>query len=273
MTGRGRSGGPRRGRSGDRASRRIDPPYFDTVAARRRARLVAEIAPEGLRGFVEPYLDGGATALAVLQRLPEVSVTLASTVDDIVTTWEVVRDDPEALIGAVRSFVEGHSDAQFLAVRGQGSGSPLERAARFCYLRGAAAPDARGRPPRAVDSALPGRDAVVFDEANLRALSALLARSDVTLVRASPFALLPRVQDEDLVYLDTLIAQAEDGDGGDPTRGPAADREVRSLVGAITARGGFAVAPADLAGLTPVHDELWGSGNLKRALAREATDR
>ena len=111
----------------------------------------------------------------------------------------------------------------------------------------------------------------MFDAGNIRALAAVLAASDVTLVRASPFALLPRVQDEDLVYLDTLIADRPDeGDGARASADTTSDREVRSLVGAITARGGFALAPTPVAGLAPVHEELWGSGNLKRALARES---
>lgn len=241
---------------------RVEPPYFDSVRARRDARLAAATAPEELRGFVDPFLDGGAAALAVLQRFPDASVTLASTDGEIVATWEMVRDEPETVIRAVRELLDRHGAAQYAAVRADTSTTGAERAARFIYLRGAAAPDARGRPPVDVASATMGRGDVVFDEANLRAVSALVTRSDVTLERLSPFALLPRVQDDDLVYLDTDSA-------GALSAGP---RELRSLVGAVTARRGQVLATAELAGLAVVADGLWGSGNLRRALTREAAE-
>ncbi|MCS5721801.1 hypothetical protein N1028_15635 [Herbiconiux sp. CPCC 203407] len=245
-----------------RAGGRVDPPYFDSVRARRDARLAALTASEELRGFVDPFVDGGAAALAVLQRFPDASVTLASTDEELVATWEAVRDEPEAVIRSMRGLVGGHGPAQFAAVRADAASAGAERAARFIYLRGAAAPDARGRPPVDVASATMGRGDVVFDEANLRAVSALVARSDVAFERLSPFALLPRVQEDDLVYLDTDSA-------GAVSAGP---RELRSLVGAITARGGQVLATAELTGLTVVADGLWGSGNLRRALAREGAD-
>ncbi|WP_291038257.1 hypothetical protein [Herbiconiux sp.] len=245
-----------------RSDGRVDPPYFDSVRARRDARLAAATAPEELRGFVDPFLDGGAAALAVLQRFPDASVTLASTDEELVTTWEAVRDEPAAVIRSTRRLLEGHGAAQFAAVRADASLVGAERAARFIYLRGAAAPDARGRPPVDVASATMGRGDVVFDESNLRAVSELIARSDVAFERSSPFALLPRVQEEDLVYLDADSAGAVS----------AGSRELRGLVGAVTARGGHVLATAELAGLTAVADGLWGSGNLRRALARESAE-
>lgn len=246
-----------------RPGRRIDPPYFDSVRARRDARLAAGAAPEELRAFVDPFLDGGAAALAVLQRFPDATVTLASPSDDLVSTWEAVRDSPEAVIRSVKSLLEGHDHLRFAAVRDGDGQSAAERAARFIYLRGAASTDARGRPPVDVATATMGRDEVVFDEGNLRSVSALLQRSDVTFERASPFALLARVQEEDLVYLDT-------GSAGATEAGP---RELRSFAGAVTARGGHVLATSELAGLSSIADGLWGSGNLRRALARESSER
>lgn len=260
----------------------IRSPYFESVAARRRATVLADYLPPRLDGFVDLFLDGGSLAITAMSRHPDAFVTLASPHPDLLAVWEAARAEPEALVDAVAFHAERHAPAYFAAVRDSivrgeqsragesGAASALtEQAARFVYLRGTAAPDAHGRPRRRFDGARSGRDTVAFDAANLRALGRLLAERDVAFVERLPFEVLGDIREGDLVLLDPP---------GDPAES-VSPRELRSLAGSITARAGLVLAPggeggtADgpaSAGLTALgsHDdlEIWGNGGLARVL-------
>lgn len=245
--------------------------------------------PAELDGYAEPFLDGGATAIAVLSAHPEVSATLAGQNAAVVEVWQVVRDDVEALVRALRWLAERHSPAFFAGVRDRDldpvaavSLAPADRAARYVYLRGTARPDARGEQPRVVtpdpadpDDAPPveyGRDAVPIDETGLRMLARLLADRDVTLVTKPPFELLGELREDDLLWLDPAEARVAPGAEG------RLGRELRSLVGSAVARGAAVLAPAhplveasrELAVVAEPADDvtLLGSAALRRALQR-----
>ncbi|GLK18713.1 DNA adenine methylase [Herbiconiux flava] len=237
--------------------------------------------PEVLDGYAEPFLDGGATAIAVLTARPEVVATLFGQNPAVVEVWQVVRDDVDALIRTLRWLEDRHSPAFFAGVRERdldpasaSSLSPAERAARYVYLRGTARPDARGDQPRVVTrvaadpGAAPveyGRDAVPIDETGLRMLARLLGDRDVTLAARPPFELLGELREDELLWLDPTDAA-----------GDVSPRELRSLVGSAVARGAAVLAPGhplldgarELAVLARPADDvtLLGSAALRRAL-------
>lgn len=244
--------------------------------------------PDGLDGYAEPFLDGGATAIAVLSAHPGVTATLAGQNPAVVEVWHVVRDDVDALVRSLRWLAERHSPAFFAGVRDRdlqpsaaGSLSPADRAARYVYLRGTARPDARGDQPRIVTPAPAdpaatgveyGRDAVPIDETGLRMLGRLLGDRDVTIVTKPPFELLPELREDDLLWLDAAEAPSVPGSEG------RLGRELRSLVGSAVARGAAVLAPAhplvegarELAVVAEPADDvtLLGSAALRRALLR-----
>ncbi|MCS5713226.1 hypothetical protein NVV95_01530 [Herbiconiux sp. CPCC 205716] len=251
--------------------------------------------PPSLDGYAEPFLDGGATAIAVLAEHPEVTATLVGQNPAVVEVWRVVQSDVESLIRSLRWVAERHSPAFFAGVRDRdlepvaaAALSPAERAARYVYLRGTARPDARGDQPRVVTSAVAGvdgagdpvveygRDTVPVDEAGLRMLARLLGERDVTIVAKPPFELLGDLREDDLLWVDAAQAQAQASAaaGADGRLG----RELRSLVGSAVARGAAVLAPAhplveasgELAVVAQPADDvtLLGSAALRRALQR-----
>lgn len=266
----------------------IGSPYLESARSRRTAAVLSGYLPTELDGFLDPDLDGGSLAIHVLERHPAVRVTLASTSAAVIAVWRSVRSHPEALVAAVAFHADRHDPRYFAAVRDAVAGgrpgrdgepgaaeTEVEQAAAFVYLRGAAHPDAQGRPLQEFSGARYGRDTVAFDASNLRQLGRLLQHRDVTLEHRPPFELLGGIAEGDLVLLD-------------PPGGPQPDaRELRSLVGAITARAGLVLAPAApvapagagdsssggwpaASGLVRIgeHDGLavWANGGLRRAL-------
>lgn len=237
--------------------------------------------PAEVGGYAEPFLDGGAMAIAVLGAHPSAFVTLASESATVIEVWQVVRDDVDGLVRTLRMLADRHSPAFFAGVRdrdlapGAAAGlSPAERAARYVYLRGTARPDAAGETPRDVTDAVFGRDRVPIDEAGLKSLSRLLGERDVDFAVRAPFALLPSLREEDVVWIDPAAARAQSrsSDVG------GLERELRSLVASVVARGALVLAPSDalVAGsrelVTVLGPDdgltLLGSTGLLRALAR-----
>ncbi|MFB2557447.1 hypothetical protein [Herbiconiux liangxiaofengii] len=203
--------------------------------------------PDEVHGYAEPHLDGGATALAVLHAQPSVYATLASGDAAVVEVWEALRGDAEGLIEQLRMLRERHSPAFFAGVRDRdlapdaaGSLAPVERAARHVYLRNTARPDAAGASPRRSADAVFGREALAIDEAGLRAAARLLSERDVRFQVTAPFELLPALREDDVVWLSAADAQRD----ADTDADQRVQRELRSLVGSIVARGAGVLAPA-----------------------------
>ncbi|WP_368496239.1 DNA adenine methylase [Herbiconiux sp. A18JL235] len=238
--------------------------------------------PGRVDGYLEPFLDSGSVALAVLHEHPDAVVTLASPCTDLVLAWEVARDEPEAFIAAVAFHAERHSDPYFRAELEADPSDPVQRAARFAYLRGTADLDEGGRTRSHFAGALPVRGRPALDPTGIRALSRLLRQSDVTFEVRGPFETLRLVREDDLVLLDPPFGRAE-----------ASEREVRSWLNAAVARGASVLAPTPgwdgevsvdpelyrgWAGMVPVNDRaaderLWGGGQLARRLRAERGDR
>ncbi|MCS5719684.1 hypothetical protein N1027_16245 [Herbiconiux sp. CPCC 205763] len=215
-------------------SRRIPSPYLESPRRRRVSGFLAAAAPEEIRGCFLPLLDGGAAAIALLQRHPEGWFGFSSPNPDVMAVWESVRDDVGGLVAGIQDLAAAHDPARFAAVRDQPAETvermpSVTRAARFVYLRGTARPDAAGEPLQEFGDAHYGRDAVAFDAAGLRELATLLRSRDVSLSVGSLFEVLREVGEDDVVVLDPPSA-AQDA------------RELRSFVGALAAKGAGVIA-------------------------------
>ncbi|RFA09902.1 hypothetical protein B7R54_12330 [Subtercola boreus] len=259
-----------------RRPRPLAPPYLYPGGTRRLADFALDIVPEYFGAYHEPFLGGGAVAIGLMEQNPDTSFRLSSDDSELVLTWQVLQTDSDRLVRMIAQHRDRHDRAHRAAVEAQadpeaGGGnsgslgplsslSPVERAARFVYLRGSA-----------------GRDAVAFDEANLRGVGRLLQNRDVTVTEQHFFSIVAEVREEDLVYFDPPFAGA----------GPEFVRETRSLVSTLTARGAYllapqpvaaggADAPAIYAGWTMMAvaadrgdgDVLWANGTLDRVRRR-----
>jgi hypothetical protein len=261
---------------------RVSSPYLDTVRNRRIADAAIEVVPDPVSGYVEPLLNGGAVAIALLQRHPDAVFRLNSPDAALVEVWEVVHDEVEPLIEEVSRLRRSHDPACFAEVRDLPpsvveQSSPVERAARFVYLRGSARGDQAG-PLREFSGANYGRDSVAFDEASVRGLHELLRARDVRFSAHALFGTLAAIGEGDLVYLDPAAADRS---------GPP--RELRSFVSAVAAKGAFLLAPGEghprpdsgvddtyagwpgmsLLDSGPDAERLWANSLLVRSLRRE----
>ncbi|MDF2443443.1 MAG: adenine methylase [Subtercola sp.] len=271
--------------------RPLNPPYLYSGGTRRLADFVTECVPEYFGQYVEPFLGGGAVAIGLMERFPGAGFRLSSDDAELIVTWQVLATDVDRLVRLIgdhrdrhdrahRSAVEALDDSSTGGTRLE-SLSPLERAARFVYLQGSAGSlggsGSAGGAGRAGSSGRAGRDSreeVAFDQANLRGVSRLLQNRDVSFRRAQPYSIVADVAEEDLVYFDPPFAG----------KGPEFERETRSLVNTLTARGAYLLAPGGgVAGgavpyegwktMTVIADrgdgeQLWANGTLGRARRR-----
>lgn len=95
--------------------------------------------PEKIQKYIEPFVGGGAVFFHLWNTGRLVGkVTLFDTNEELMNTYEVVRDRVEELIDAVRDHKVRHSKNYFYEVRNLDRDgrklTPLERAARTIYL-------------------------------------------------------------------------------------------------------------------------------------------
>ncbi len=90
--------------------------------------------PAAFNGYFEPFLGGGAVFFNTGHRATG-PIVLADLNDELVNTWQLVRDQPLELLDALGSYEGKDTEAQYYEVRnGEQPDTPLERAARFLYL-------------------------------------------------------------------------------------------------------------------------------------------
>ncbi|UFS59692.1 hypothetical protein [Subtercola endophyticus] len=209
----------------------ISPPYLYARGRRRPPDVLLRSIPPWFGSYVEPFLGGGARAIAVMQRFTDTTVRLNSQSAEQLLVWAELQNESETLIDLVEEHAARHDSRHFDEVRRWGSDGTLaaksdaERAARFVYLSGTAAGNALAGAVDDFADATLARDTVAFDPVNLRALSRLLVGRDVRLDARPLFDLLPVIHEDDVVSLE-------------PPAG-ASPRELRSFVGSVTAKGAF----------------------------------
>ncbi len=157
------------------------------------------------RVYREPFLGGGALFFYLSSRRPPKRCVLSDAVADLVTTYEVVRDDPDTLLRELDALKRAHSDEAFYRVRAAfngRSGAPAERAAWLIYLNKTCY-NGLFRTNRAGEFNVPvGRFEAprIVDRARIHACSAALGGVQVT---CQPFErILEDARKGDVIYLD-----------------------------------------------------------------------
>jgi DNA adenine methylase len=165
------------------------------------ARLREASAPPGATYF-EPFLGGGAVFFALQ---PERAV-VSDTNRDLVQMYTIVRDEPEALMGALDDLQQHVLDSErYYAIRSQDPSSlpAVDAAARFIYLNKTCY-NGLYRVNRRGQFNVPfGRYRVgprLYDRANLLAASDALRRASVLCV--DYHEALREAKAGDIVYLD-----------------------------------------------------------------------
>ena len=109
-------------------------PFLKWAGGKRKMAVrVLELLPNEIPLYIEPFLGGGAIffALAAAGRLVG-DVILADINDALIEAWQMVRDDPDAVIRAAQRW---HYDEEtYYQVRALAPDGQVERAARLLWL-------------------------------------------------------------------------------------------------------------------------------------------
>jgi len=90
----------------------------------------SHLLPESPQRLVEPFLGSGV----VFFHLQPVSALLSDVNGQLIETYAAVRDEPAAVLAALRVHDAQHSEHHYYEVRSAVPQTPAERAARFIYL-------------------------------------------------------------------------------------------------------------------------------------------
>lgn len=115
----------------------VASPFLKWVGGKGKLRhALSALMPPGveLMRHVEPFLGGGALFFA---RAPERAL-LCDINQDLIATYEVVRDEVSELLAELSRLARGHGEQRYYAVRERYNArrpkSRAERAAQFIYL-------------------------------------------------------------------------------------------------------------------------------------------
>jgi len=122
-------------------AREIPKPFLKWAGGKwSLAPEIAELLPHDLakRTYREPFVGGGALFFWLKKARAPKKVVLTDTLGDLVTAYEIVRDDVESLLTALEHLRDAHSKEHFYEVRerfnARSTGSRVERAAWLVYL-------------------------------------------------------------------------------------------------------------------------------------------
>jgi DNA adenine methylase len=107
------------------------PPFLKWAGGKR---WLMTLLPSALHAphsrYIEPFLGGGAAFFAK----PEVPSLLSDLNERLIETYEVVRDDPRALVDKLKHHHRNHSPEYYYRIRTQRTRTSTTRAAQFIYL-------------------------------------------------------------------------------------------------------------------------------------------
>jgi DNA adenine methylase len=183
----------------------VATPFLKWVGGKAKLRHALDpLMPPGvgLMRHVEPFVGGGALFFA---RGPERAL-LCDVNQDLIATYEVVRDELPELLSQLARLARGHGEERYYAVRERYNArrpkSRAERAAQFIYLNKTCF-NGLFRVNRKGDFNVPmGRYANpnIADVDALRAASARLRHAEL---RCAPFeCLLSEARPGDFIYMD-----------------------------------------------------------------------
>lgn len=266
--------------SGRAAAPPVAQPFLKWVGG--KAQLLAQFAhffPEQVDRYIEPFIGGGAVFFHLKRRFPHLRAVLRDNNDELINTYRVVRDAPEALMQRLdEHLARYHEDcrgyyyrvrkAELLATDG------VERAARMIFLNktcfnGLWRVNLRGRFNAPIGTH-PRQS--LYDRDSLLASSHALAGSD--LATQDFRATFAEVQPGDFVYVDPpyipASATARFTSYTKEDFGLAEQRELAALALAAAARGTrLMLSNSD----TALAGELYAGCELHRVSARRAVNR
>ena len=127
----------------DRVLKHTRKPYLSKASALPfvkwaggKRSLIPDLAqhfPERIGTYWEPFVGGGAVFFTFADRIEQ--AVLSDVNEELVLAYQVVKNQVEDLIDALREHERKHSQSgYYLRVRNQEPVTPLEIAARFIYL-------------------------------------------------------------------------------------------------------------------------------------------
>lgn len=244
-----------------------------------KARLLPTLfplMPEDKSDYVEPFAGGLAVLFAVSPQVAHVNDNNS----ELVNLYEVVRDDPNGLVAALKAHKAKDSEEHFYEVRALDRDaakfaglSSVERAARFVYLNKTAynglwrvnsqgqmnAPYGRYKRP------------AIVNEEGIRAVHAFFAGRGVSFTTGDFADTLPHVKRGTFVYLDPPydpISKTAAYTGYTASGFGRADQErLRAYCDQLDKRGArFMLSNAD----TPFINDLYAGYRIEKVVAPRA---
>ena len=169
---------------------------------------ICSIMPHKYKAYYEPFMGGGAVLLKIIQKQPESPVYASDINQNLVITYQCVRDHPEELLellrGHAKSFAANRKEYYYY-VRSHNPCEPLDRAARLIFLNrtcfnGLYRVNSKGRFNVPIGSYI---NPDIVQEKNIRAVSSILVNSKCSFCCTDFESALGRhVKPESVVYLD-----------------------------------------------------------------------
>lgn len=181
-------------------------PFIKWVGGKRQLLgAIDRLLPKKYAHYYEPFLGGGALFLHLT---PKVAV-INDINEELMNTWQVVKDDPDSLMSLLKVHQEHNSKEYYLDIRIMDRDgrlktmTPVERAARFIYLNktgfnGLWRVNAHGQ-----NNVPYGRyKAPIIADERIFSVSRYLNRNKVTLRHADYRKVTEKALEGDLVYFD-----------------------------------------------------------------------
>jgi DNA adenine methylase len=163
--------------------------------------------PTNIRTYYEPFLGGGAVFFHIVNKYPKIEAVLSDTNAELMTAYQVIKEQPEELIQSLtthRSKYKLSPKEYYYSVRAAEPKTDVEKAARLIFLNktcfnGLYRVNSKGKFNVPCGWFL---DPSIFDEENLRAISAVLRWSNTKLLTADYREATKDAKEGDFIYFD-----------------------------------------------------------------------
>ncbi len=122
----------------DIADSDVPPRPFVKWVGGKRALLAQldKLLPPTISNYWEPCVGGGAVFFHILKKHRRFKkATLCDVNADLIHAWQAIRDEPDALISALRKHTKEHDEQYYYKIRNQHKlRNPINIAARLLYL-------------------------------------------------------------------------------------------------------------------------------------------
>ena len=185
------------------------PPIRWAGCKRQLLPRIVHVLPNTFHRYWEPFLGSGA----LYWLLKPDRAVLSDTCGPLIQTYQAIRDNVSAVMRYLRPLVP--SKEQFYDVRARNTLGRFKAAAEFLYLNKSCWNGLYRVNAAGVFNVPYGRPKSdnTFDPTNLHACSALLSRSQATLLTQDFDQIASRVRANDFVYFDPPYVTAHNNNG------------------------------------------------------------